>query len=95
MLPMEDFDDPARVLAQTGIELARADADFVRAQTGFAIGGVPPVAHKQALTTLLDRSLQRHGEIWAAAGTPESVFRMSPAQLRLITGGDWLDLAER
>ncbi len=86
--------DLTRVRAQTGIELTRADADFVREQTGFAIGGVPPVAHAHALVTLLDESLQRHAEIWAAAGTPESVFRMTPAQLQLITGGDWVDVAE-
>lgn len=82
-----------KVLAVTGIELRRADADFVRAETGFAIGGVPPVAHRHPLRKLLDRSLQRHDEIWAAAGTPESVFRMSPAELQQITGGEWLDIA--
>lgn len=85
--------DPHKVLAATGIEMARADADFVRAATGFAIGGVPPVAHSDTLRTLLDRSLQRHEEIWAAAGTPESVFPMTPAQLEQITGGEWLDIA--
>ncbi|MGD2171181.1 MAG: YbaK/EbsC family protein [Gammaproteobacteria bacterium] len=85
--------DPHKVLAATGIEMARADAEFVRRQTGFAIGGVPPVAHSTPLRKILDRSLQRHGEIWAAAGTPESVFRMTPAQLQQITGGDWLDIA--
>ena len=85
--------DLARVQTLTGIELAKADADFVRGQTGFAIGGVPPVAHANAVLTLLDDSLQRHTEIWAAAGTPESVFRMSPAQLAQITGGEWLDLS--
>jgi prolyl-tRNA editing enzyme YbaK/EbsC (Cys-tRNA(Pro) deacylase) len=73
--------------------MVRADADFVRRETGFAIGGVPPVAHSYPPFTILDRSLQRHDEIWAAAGTPESVFRMTPAQLQQITGGDWLDIA--
>ncbi len=86
--------DPARVRQQTGIELGKADAEFVRGVTGFAIGGVPPVAHAQTLRCLLDTSLRRHQEIWAAAGTPESVFRMSPAQLGQITGGEWLDLAQ-
>jgi len=85
--------DPDKVLAATGIEMARADADFVRHETGFAIGGVPPVAHGYPSYTILDRSLQRHDEIWAAAGTPESVFRMTPAQLERITGGDWLEIA--
>jgi len=85
--------DPNKVRAATGIEIARADADFVRRETGFAIGGVPPVAHRHPPRTLLDRSLQRHREIWAAAGTPESIFRMTPAQLQQITGGDWLEIA--
>ena len=78
----------------TGLELGKADAKFVRDQTGFVIGGVPPVAHNRPLRTLLDVSLLEHDEIWAAAGTPESIFRMTPRQLQQITGGDWLDLAE-
>ena len=83
-----------KVKLETGIELGKADADFVRQQTGFAIGGVPPVAHANPLRTLLDSSLQRHVAIWAAAGTPESVFCMSPQQLQLITAGAWLDLEQ-
>lgn len=86
--------DLQKVQFETGIELGKADADFVRQQTGFAIGGVPPVAHTQSLRTLLDDSILRHAEIWAAAGTPESVFRMNPAQLQQITGGEWLDIAQ-
>jgi prolyl-tRNA editing enzyme YbaK/EbsC (Cys-tRNA(Pro) deacylase) len=86
--------DTGKVLAAAGIELGRADADFVRRQTGFAIGGVPPVGHSNPPVTILDRSLQRYDEIWAAAGTPESIFCMTPAQLQLITGGEWLDVAE-
>ena len=86
--------DLAKVSGLCGIALGKADADFVRRETGFAIGGVPPVAHCKKLKCLLDASLQRHAEIWAAAGTPESVFRMTPAQLQRITGGDWLQLTE-
>ena len=86
--------DLARLRREIGIELGKADAEFVRSETGFAIGGVPPVAHAKPLRCLLDESLQRHSEIWAAAGTPESVFRMSPRQLQKITGGDWLELAQ-
>ncbi len=82
------------ILARYGLELGKADAEFVRRQTGFAIGGVPPVAHAMPLRCLLDQSLQRHAEIWAAAGTPESVFRMMPAQLHTITGGAWQDITE-
>ena len=86
--------DPDKIRRHSGIELGKADAAFVRAKTGFAIGGVPPVAHSESLLCLLDTSLRRHAHIWAAAGTPESVFRMSPDQLQRITGGEWLDLAE-
>jgi prolyl-tRNA editing enzyme YbaK/EbsC (Cys-tRNA(Pro) deacylase) len=86
--------DLHKVKALSGIELGKADADFVRQQTGFAIGGVPPVAHARPLRCLLDASLQRHAEIWAAAGTPESVFRMTPAELQKITAGDWQDLTQ-
>ena len=85
--------DLQKVKLQTGIDLGKADADFVRQQTGFAIGGVPPVAHANPLQCLLDASLRRHGEIWAAAGTPESVFCMTPDELQKITGGAWQDLA--
>ncbi len=86
--------DLNKVKRQNGLKLDKADAEFVRRQTGFAIGGVPPVAHAFPLRCLLDESLQRHTEIWAAAGTPESVFRMTPAHLHTITGGAWQDLAE-
>jgi prolyl-tRNA editing enzyme YbaK/EbsC (Cys-tRNA(Pro) deacylase) len=86
--------DLQKVKAQTGIELGKADADFVRQQTGYAIGGVPPVAHLNPLRCLLDASLQRHAEIWAAAGTPESVFRMTPAELQQITAGAWQELTQ-
>ncbi len=85
--------DLARAGEATGLRLGKADADFVRAATGFAIGGVPPVAHSTPLTTLLDRSLERYAEVWAAAGTPESVFRMTPDDLARMTGGRWVDVA--
>ncbi|MBI3957330.1 MAG: hypothetical protein HY328_00875 [Chloroflexi bacterium] len=65
----------------------QADAQFVRARTGFVIGGVPPVGHAEALTTLIDADLLAFDEIWAAAGTPNAVFRLLPAELVAITGG--------
>ncbi len=86
--------DLAKVRELAGLDLGKADAHFVRRHTGFAIGGVPPVAHAGEVTTLLDASLQRHKEIWAAAGTPESVFRMSPRELESITGGRWFEIAQ-
>jgi len=86
--------DLKKVKSLADIDLGKADADFVRRQTGFAIGGVAPVGHTKPLRCLLDSSLQRFDEIWAAAGTPESIFCMSPQELQRMTGGSWLDLAE-
>jgi prolyl-tRNA editing enzyme YbaK/EbsC (Cys-tRNA(Pro) deacylase) len=67
--------------------LAKADADLVRRTTGFAIGGVPPYGHPEPLETLVDEDLMRYDEIWAAAGTPRSVFPLTPAQLVERSGG--------
>ncbi len=67
--------------------LGKADADFVRQHTGFAIGGVPPVGHLETLLTFIDQDLLQYSEIWAAAGTPNAVFRLSPADLARMTGG--------
>ena len=75
-----------------GEPLARADADFVRAATGFAIGGVPPLGHPAKLTTLLDRDLLAHDVIWAAAGTPRAVFRLTPDDLVRLTAGRIIDV---
>jgi prolyl-tRNA editing enzyme YbaK/EbsC (Cys-tRNA(Pro) deacylase) len=71
-----------------GEPVQKADADFVREKTGFAIGGVPPVAHKQKIETFIDEDLLQYDEIWAAAGTPHAVFRLAPADLRKMTGGE-------
>ncbi len=68
--------------------LGKADADFVRQHTGFAIGGVPPVGHLETLLTFIDQDLLQYSEIWAAAGTPNAVFRLSPADLARMTGGE-------
>jgi prolyl-tRNA editing enzyme YbaK/EbsC (Cys-tRNA(Pro) deacylase) len=70
-----------------GEGLVKADADFVRQQTGFAIGGVPPLAHNQALQTWIDEDLFAYDKLWAAAGTPNSVFCLTPAELVRISGG--------
>lgn len=78
--------DEKRVAAHTG-KLARADADFVKASTGFSIGGVAPLAHATPVVTLIDRELFRFEEIWAAAGHPNGVFRLSPGDLVRLTGG--------
>ena len=75
-----------------GEPLARADADFVRAATGFAIGDVPPPGHPAKLTTLVDRDLMAHAVIWAAAGTPRAVFQLTPDDLVRLTAGRIVDV---
>jgi prolyl-tRNA editing enzyme YbaK/EbsC (Cys-tRNA(Pro) deacylase) len=67
--------------------LAKADADVVRRATGFAIGGVAPYGHPAPLQTLVDEDLLAYDEVWAAAGTPSSVFPLTPAQLVERSGG--------
>ena len=67
--------------------LSKADADFVRSKTGFAIGGVPPLGHAQPLRIFIDEDLLQYNEIWAAAGTPRSVFKLTPRELQKITAG--------
>ncbi len=79
--------DERRLEALIGEPLGKADADFVREQTGFAIGGVPPVGHIQKLETIIDEDLFQYQEIWAAAGTPHAVFRLTPDELAKMTGG--------
>jgi prolyl-tRNA editing enzyme YbaK/EbsC (Cys-tRNA(Pro) deacylase) len=85
--------DEKRVAAHTGA-LARADAEFVKARTGFSIGGVAPLAHSQAPVTLIDRELFRFDEIWAAAGHPNGVFRLSPDELQRLTGAPVADVVQ-
>lgn len=68
--------------------LGKADADFVREQTGFAIGGVPPLGHRTAIRTFIDEDLLGFDGIWAAAGTPKAVFKLSPDELQKITNGE-------
>jgi prolyl-tRNA editing enzyme YbaK/EbsC (Cys-tRNA(Pro) deacylase) len=72
--------------------LGKADADFVRQQTGFVIGGVPPLAHTQALETFIDEDLLQYDEVWAAAGTPHAVFRLDPTDLPRMTGGQVMSI---
>jgi prolyl-tRNA editing enzyme YbaK/EbsC (Cys-tRNA(Pro) deacylase)/predicted Fe-S protein YdhL (DUF1289 family) len=78
--------DERRVAALVG-PIGRADAAFVKARTGFSIGGVSPVAHQTAPVVLIDRDLCRFESIWAAAGHPNAVFRLTPAELGALTGG--------
>ena len=84
--------DVARLAALVGEPIGKADADFVRDQTGFAIGGVPPVGHA-VKRTFVERSLAAYRELWAAAGHPHTVFRLTYQELVRITGGAEADLA--
>jgi prolyl-tRNA editing enzyme YbaK/EbsC (Cys-tRNA(Pro) deacylase) len=87
--------DEAKVAALCGRadgELRRAEAAFVKATTGFAIGGVAPIGHAQAMMVVIDQDLMRFGEVWAAAGHPNGVFKASPAQLSSLTGAPFADL---
>jgi len=83
-------EDKAAALA--GEKLGRADADFVREATGFAIGGVSPLGHAKPVRLFLDADLRCFETIWAAAGTPFSVFPLTPAQLERLTGAAWSDV---
>lgn len=78
--------DTARASALAGEELGKADAALVRAQTGFAIGGVAPVGHVSPIRAFLDSRLLEFGTVWAAAGTPHHVFSIAPADLLRISG---------
>ena len=82
----------SKVQARVGEGLLRADADFVRDATGFAIGGVAPTGHSKPVKLLLDEDLRRFATIWAAAGTPFSVFPATPDQLRALTRAEWSDV---
>lgn len=77
----------ARLGELVGEPIAKADAAFVRTHTGFAIGGVAPVGHPAPLDTYLDADLFGYAEIWAAAGTPNAVFQLAPADLQRLTNG--------
>lgn len=85
--------DTSKVAALVGAErVQRADADFVRTHTGFAIGGVAPVGHPEPLRTLVDTALADFDEVWAAAGHPHSVFPTTYAELLTMTGGQPADI---
>jgi prolyl-tRNA editing enzyme YbaK/EbsC (Cys-tRNA(Pro) deacylase) len=67
--------------------LGKADATFVRQETGFVIGGVPPIGHLEKLDIFIDEDLLQYGEIWAAAGSPNAVFKLTPSDLIKMTDG--------
>ncbi|HEY8710706.1 MAG TPA: YbaK/EbsC family protein [Burkholderiaceae bacterium] len=83
--------DERKVAALVGA-VGRADAEFVKAKTGYTIGGVAPVGHRTPPVLLIDRELFRFEEIWAAAGHPHGVFRLSPHELVQLTGASAFDV---
>ncbi|MEO0822913.1 MAG: YbaK/EbsC family protein [Pseudomonadota bacterium] len=85
--------DPGRVAAATGERLERADPKRVRAETGFAIGGVPPIGHARPVPVLMDEDLLAHALVWAAAGAPDAVFSVSPEALQRAAGARVVALA--
>ena len=84
----------ALVCADGGGKLGRADAEFVKAKTGFSIGGVSPVGHAGPVVTLIDRDLLRFAEVWAAAGHPHGVFPLQPRDLERLTGAPVADVVQ-
>jgi len=85
--------DEKKVTALIGEKISRADAEFVREHSGFAIGGVPPIGHATAPITLIDADLLALPSIWAAAGTPNAVFKLTPAELVELTAGKICEVA--
>ena len=86
--------DLDKVAQLVGAPVKRANADQVREWTGFSIGGVPPVAHAQPITSFVDRDLLQHPEVWAAAGTPNTVFPIHPEDLVRVTGATVADVKQ-
>lgn len=86
--------DTARLGEVAGAPITRANADIVRQATGFAIGGVPPVGHANALPIYCDAALQQYELVWAAAGTPNAVFAIAPAELIRVTRARVVQLAK-
>jgi Cys-tRNA(Pro) deacylase len=79
--------DEQRLSELTGEPIEKADADFVRQRTGFVVGGVPPLGHKESVTTFIDEMLFQYETLWAAAGTPHAIFQLTPGDLQSMTDG--------
>ncbi len=86
-----DVDKVSKLLGEA---IERATPEFVREHSGFAIGGVPPIGHRVAPEIFIDETLLQFSELWAAAGTPNAVFRLSPSDLESLTKGVIADIAE-
>ena len=84
--------DEEKLTTLVGGTICRADADFVKKNTGFSIGGVPPLGHAKYPFVLLDQDLEGFNQIWAAAGTPNAVFKLTPVQLKQLSGGIYCEI---
>lgn len=84
-------DEPALAEALGASQVAKADAAQVREATGYAIGATPPFGHDTPIRVVCDQTLTEHEEIWAAAGSPSSVFPLAPATLLEVTGATVAD----
>jgi len=87
--------DERRLAALAGEPVVKADAETARAATGYAIGGVPPFGHATDVPVYMDRDLFGYGEVWAAAGRPDSVFEIQPERLRELSNATVSDLKAR
>ena len=86
--------DESKISQVTGEPITRPDADFVRALTGFSIGGVPPVGHITSIETYIDEDLLQYPTVWASAGTPNAVFELSPSDLVNLSRGKAIPVKE-
>lgn len=86
--------DEKKVTALLRQKITRADPAFVLDRTGFAVGGVPPIGHARRPLTFLDQDLQRFPMIWAAAGSPNAIFALTPADLVRLTNADFADVTK-
>ncbi len=84
--------DVGKVNTALNFQLQKADAHFVREKSGYSIGGVPPVAHAVPMEVFIDRDLMEYDQVWAAAGTPNAVFRLKSKDLPRITSGRVIDV---
>jgi prolyl-tRNA editing enzyme YbaK/EbsC (Cys-tRNA(Pro) deacylase) len=84
--------DTQKVSQSIGKPISKADAEFVKEKTGYSIGGVPPMAHYMPIQTFIDSNLMDYEEIWAAAGTPHSIFKLKSNDLPRLTEGKIIDV---
>lgn len=85
--------DLKKIACSTGLQLVKADGKFVKMRVGFAIGGIPPVGHKEQIRTILDPALLNYDSIWGAAGTPFAVFELRSSEIQRMTKGEFIELA--